>query len=74
MNSDLLLVTGMILAVLSGVSIMTAWIDKRRPRVASVVVVIAGGLILWGISISPNGFTLDNIPRAFVNVIGAILH
>ncbi|MDQ7079702.1 MAG: hypothetical protein Q9M41_03435 [Paracoccaceae bacterium] len=74
MTSDLLLVTGMILAVLSGVSLMTAWIDGRRPRVASIVVVISGGLILWGATTSPGGFSFDDIPRAFVNVIGAILN
>jgi len=74
MSFEVALVVGSILAVLSGVSVLTAMIDGRKPRVASVVVVIAGGLLLWSAAIAPDGLQISDLPRAYFTVIGAILN
>jgi len=43
MTFEVFLVTGSVLASLALVAILTAMIDGKRPRVAAIVVVIAGG-------------------------------
>ncbi|MFQ5438958.1 MAG: hypothetical protein ACE5DK_09030 [Paracoccaceae bacterium] len=74
MSFDLVLVIGCILAVLSVVAVLTARIEGRRPRVASVVAVIAGALILWAVLNAPGGFQFRDIPDAFINVVAAMLN
>ncbi len=74
MTADYLLVIGTILTVLSGVSVLSAWIDGHSPRVASIVAVIGLGMLLWGTTITPGGLRWDRIPRAFVAVIGRMLN
>jgi len=68
MNSDLILVTGIVLAALSVPSMLSAISDSRPPRVATFVAVVAGCLIVWAVQSRPGGYTLDDIPRAFVRV------
>jgi len=74
MSFDILLVTGSILAVLSLVSILNALIEKRRPRVASVVVVISGGMLVVAAGRARDGFQFSDIPNAYINVIAMILN
>lgn len=71
--SDILFVVGTILAVLSLVTVLTAWIENRRPRIASVAVVIAGGILVFAAATAPDGFQLTDIPDAFINVIAMVL-
>jgi len=73
MNSDLILVTGIVLAVLSVPSMLSAISDSRPPRVAALVAVLAGGLIVWAVQSRPGGYTLNDIPRAFVRVVAEFL-
>ena len=72
--SDILFVVGTILAVLSIVTVLTAWIENRRPRVASIVVVIAGGMLLFAASTTDDGFHLTDIQDAFINVVAMVLN
>jgi hypothetical protein len=74
MKTDIALVMGTILGALALVAVLTALIEGRRPRVAALVVVISGGLILWGAGASADGFQWDDIPNAFISVAAAILN
>jgi hypothetical protein len=74
MTFEIALVSGTILAVLSAVSILNAWIEGRRPKIASAVVVIAGGLLLWAGVLAPDGLQLSDIPRAYITVLGGLLN
>jgi len=74
MQQDIALAAGIILAVLSVVSVLTALIERRSPRVASVVVVIAGGLLLWAIGADADGFSWSDIPEAFINIVAAVVN
>ena len=49
MDNDLVLVVGIILAVLSIPSILSAISDRRAPRASAITVLIAGGLILFAV-------------------------
>jgi MFS superfamily sulfate permease-like transporter len=70
MNADLLMVIGVILAVFTIPSVISALTDGRTPRITAFVAVVAGSLIVWAINEKPSGYTLEEIPQAFVNVIG----
>jgi hypothetical protein len=69
MDSDLALVIGLILAVLTIPSILSALSDRRAPRASAITILIAGGLILFAILGKPGGYQLDQLPDVFVNVV-----
>ena len=69
-DPDLLLVIGGILGVLSIPSIVSAFSEGRSPRVASVVVLAAGFLIVYALMNKPGGYTLNEVPQVFMSVIG----
>ncbi|SFS95241.1 hypothetical protein SAMN04488040_2432 [Sulfitobacter marinus] len=69
MDTDLALVLGLALAVLSIPSILSAFADSRSPRVSIVSVVIAGGLVLYALLTHPEGYRLNDIPDVIVNVM-----
>jgi len=69
MDTDLALVLGLALAVLSIPSIVSAFADSRPPRVSIITVVIAAGLVVYAFLAHPDGYSLRDIPNAIVNVI-----
>jgi hypothetical protein len=69
MDPDLALVIGIVLAVLSVPSVLSALSDKRAPRASALTILIAGGLIVFAIQNKPGGISLNTIPDTFVQVI-----
>lgn len=65
-----MLVIGLVVGGFSIPSIMGAFADGRVPRAASIVVMIAGGLVVLAIREQPGGYALADIPDVFVNVVG----
>lgn len=70
MDTELLLVLGLVLAVFAIPSIMSAITDGRSPRAAAVVILIAGGMVLYAIRSTPGGYALGDLPDVFVRVVG----
>ncbi|WP_235888933.1 hypothetical protein [Maritimibacter alexandrii] len=70
MPFDLYMVIGVIILALAIPSGMGAWIDRRPPRVSALLIVVGGGLIGYAITQKPGGYSLADVPEAFVNVIG----
>lgn len=70
MDPDLSLVIGLVLAVLTVPSLMSAYVEGRVPRAGAVFALIAGGLIVYALSTRPGGYALAEIPDAFFRVIG----
>lgn len=68
MDSDLFLVLGIVLAGFSIPSVLSAITDGRAPRASALTILIAGGLILYAVQTQPGGYTLQDIPNAFVRV------
>lgn len=69
MDPDTLLVLGIIVAGFSVPSILSAISDGRAPRASALTMLIAGGLILFAIQTHPGGYTLQDVPDAFVRVV-----
>jgi hypothetical protein len=74
MDPDLLLVIGIIIGVLSIPSMLSAFAESRAPRAASVVVLIAGVLIVIAVSRKVGGYEIAEIPDVFFRVIGNLVN
>ncbi|QFT58660.1 hypothetical protein FIU94_07465 [Sulfitobacter sp. THAF37] len=69
MDPDLALVLGIVIAALSIPSILSALSDRRAPRASALTILIGGGLILYALQSKPQGYTLNQVPDVFVNVV-----
>lgn len=73
MNPDVALVTGLFLLMLAIVSALSAYSDGHRPRVALLVMVVAGALIYYAASTQPGGYPLSDVPNAILRVIALVI-
>ena len=73
MTPDAALFAGLVLAALSIPSMFSAYSENRAPRVSAVLVLTAGGLILWAFRTKPGGYTPEQLPDAFFTVLGQII-
>lgn len=73
MTPDLILVIGIVLGVFSVPAIVSAISDRRPPRVAALVLIAAGCLVVWAIQKKPGGYSLNDVPQAFVRVIAQVI-
>ncbi|MHC9235394.1 hypothetical protein ACX9MO_07075 [Pseudooceanicola sp. 502str34] len=72
-DTDLVVVTGVILLMLSIPSLVAAYADRRPPRAAVFVLLIGAALLGWAFATAPAGYGLAEIPDAFIRVTGRIL-
>ena len=73
MDSDLLLIVGIVLAVLSVPAMLSSFSEGRAPRVATFTAIAAGCLIVWAVQTQPGGYTFGEIPEVFVRVVARFL-
>lgn len=73
MGTDLALVIGIILSALSIPSILSALSDRRAPRASALTILIGGGLILYAVQTKAGGYTFEQFPAAFTNVVARYL-
>jgi formate-dependent nitrite reductase membrane component NrfD len=74
MDTDLVLTIGVVIAVLSLPSLLSAWVEGRAPRVGSIMVIAAISMIITAVSVRPGGYSFEEIPgvvlRVFARGIG----
>ncbi|WP_299922569.1 hypothetical protein [uncultured Pelagimonas sp.] len=70
MDPDISLVAGLILAVLALPAVVSAFSDGRTPRVAAIVMIAAGGLVVFALTNKPGGYQMQDIPQVFFQVVG----
>ena len=73
MDPDLALVLGIVIAALSIPSILSALSDRRAPRASALTILIGGGLILFALQSKPQGYTIEQVPDVFVDVVARYL-
>jgi threonine/homoserine/homoserine lactone efflux protein len=73
MGFDGLLVSALILGLLSIVSVTSALIEGRRPKVALFAALVAGLLGFMALGKSGDGLQITDIPDAFVVVVAGFV-
>jgi len=73
MDPDLIFVIGLVLGAFSIPSMLSAYSEGRAPRVSALVIVLAGGMIVWAFNTKPGGYDFANIPDTFMNVVARYL-
>ena len=74
MDSDFLLVIGVVLVALAIPAIISAFTDGRPPRAAALLIPLASAAIVVAVWQKPSGYRLGEIPGVFVSVIGRLLN
>ncbi len=74
MDSDLALVIGLVIAVFSIPSVISAFSDGRAPRVAAFALIAGGALAAWAVTQKPGGYTVNDVPQAFVKVVARYIN
>ncbi len=72
MDADLFLVIGIVLLTFALPPILGALSEGRAPRAAAIVVLVGGTLVVLAVNQRP--YTLDEVPRAFVRVVGKFIN
>lgn len=68
-DTDLLLTLGIVILVLSIPSLLAAWAESRAPRLGSIMMITALGLIVSALMIKPGGYSFNQVPEVMVNVV-----
>lgn len=75
MDTDLILVIGIVVLVLSLPSLLSAFTESRPPRAGAVMLLIGGVLVVVALTRhGVNAYTFADIPQVFVRVIGRYLN
>ncbi len=64
-----MLVFGIVIAVLTIPSLVSALNDRRPPRTGIIMIIVAGSFLVAALSTRPGGYRIDQIPDAFSRVI-----
>ena len=73
-NPDLVLTSGLVFCVLSVPVMVSALSDRRTPRVAALLILGGGALVLWALSLKPGGYALTDIPGAVTRAVAILLN
>ena len=74
MDYDLIFVIGLVVLILAIPTVFSAIADGRAPRTAAIMIMIGGGLVATAAMQKPNGYTISDIPNAFVTVVGRYIN
>jgi len=74
MDTDLMLVAGLIICALSIPSLLAAFSESRAPRAGAIMVLIGGVLLVVALTQKPSGYTFAEIPQVFVSVIARLIN
>ncbi|MBL9055737.1 MAG: hypothetical protein JNJ84_05605 [Rhodobacteraceae bacterium] len=73
MDTDLILVIGMLLSVLAIPSLLAAYSESRAPRTGAIMLLIGGVLIVVALTRHPSGYTFAQLPDVVAGVVGRLL-
>jgi len=74
MDPDFFLVLGVMFGGLALPALLNAYSEGRPPRMAATLILLCGGLIALAVSTNPLGYTLQDVPQAFMRVFGKLLN
>ena len=74
MDTDLILVIGMLFCALAIPSLLAAFSESRPPRTGAIMVLIGGVLLTVALTQKPSGYTFAEIPDVVMQVIARMLN
>lgn len=74
MQTDVILVAGLVLGALAVPAFLNAFVEGRFPRVALSVTVLAAGMLTWANTTRPSGYKLEEVPSVFMRVFAQVLN
>ena len=74
MDTDIILVMGILLGALALPSMLSAYSEARTPRTGAIMVLISSVLIVVALTQKPTGYRFKDIPNVFVAVIARALN
>ena len=74
MDTDLILVIGIVLCTLSIPTLLSAYVESRVPRSGAVLVFIGGVMVVVALTQNAGGYAFADVPDVFFNVIGRYLN
>ncbi len=66
-------VLGVVIGGLSIPAVISAFSQGNPPRLAMILVMVGGGLVVAAMAQNPNGYSFENAPRVFRDVIVDVL-
>ena len=73
MNTDLVMVLGILILVISFPASVGAFSSGRPPRLAMLCVFVGGGMMLYANSTKIGGYRLDEYPDLFIRVFSGLI-
>ena len=73
MDSDLALILGIGLVALSLLSLLSAFSERRPPRIPGLVLLIGAGLATYAVASKPGGYRIEQLPEVFFSVLGRFI-
>jgi hypothetical protein len=74
MDTDLILVIGIAVCVLSIPALLSAFAESRPPRYGAIMLLIGGVLLVTALTQKPSGYTFDEVPDVIFRVIGRFIN
>ncbi len=74
MDTDLILVIGVVTCALAIPSLLSAFSESRPPRAGAIMVLIGGVLVVLALTQKPSGYTFAQIPDVFVRVLARLMN
>ena len=74
MDTDLILVIGIVLCALSIPSLLSAYVEGRAPRAGSIMIFIGGVLVVVALTQHARGYSFAEMPDLFFRVIGRYIN
>jgi uncharacterized membrane protein len=74
MDTDLLLTLGIVLAVLSIPTLLSAWVEGRVPRLGALFLLTAIVMIIYAVTTRPGGYAFDEIPGIMLAVFSRAIN
>lgn len=73
LSADLTLVGAILFGILMITSALSAWVEGTFPRRTLVYAAIAGGLGYLTMTLRPDGVQLEDVPLAFMHLVGLVI-
>lgn len=74
MDTDLLLVTGVVVAILAVPSVISAFSESRPPRAAAVLFLIGGTLVVIALTQGTTRYSMGDLPEVLTRVVARYLN